>query len=311
MREHVSLQAALDAMTEQIAILDGDRTIMAANAAWKADLRNDPAEPHDLVGRHVREAFPPAHGLSKSAADRILEGIDGVLQGRLHRFDFEYREARGARARWIVLIATPLGDGQRGALIARRDVTPQKAREADLLDRANNDGLTGLPNRSYFLLEAQHMLALARRQAWQPALVYLDLDNFKEVNDRYGHAVGDLVLGRVGVRLRRLTRESDLLARLGGDEFVILLNDVTVADSARIVNIYRRSLAQPPIIDGMPIIVQASFGVAHHPADGVTVDALLAVADRAMYAAKAASARRRRPRGSDAAGARSETRRLP
>jgi diguanylate cyclase (GGDEF)-like protein len=246
--------------------------------------------------------------VSESAADRILEGIAEVLQGAVPRFDLEYREAGETGVRWFMLIATRLTGEQRGALIIRSDITQQKAREAGLLDRANNDALTGLANRSYFLLEATHMVALARRLVWHPALVYLDLDNFKDINDRHGHAVGDVVLGRVGARLRRLTRESDLLARLGGDEFVILLNDVTVADSARIVQVYRRSLARPPIIDGMPIIIQGSFGVAHYPVDGVTIEAMLAVADRAMYAAKSSWARRARRRGSGTMHARTENR---
>ena len=297
MQEHVSLQAALNAMTEQIAILSGDGTIVTTNTTWRHDLRNDPTGPPDLVGRPVREAFRPLHGISESAADRILDGIAGVLQGELPRFDFEYREAGAPRVRWLLLTVTPLAEGHHGALVVRSDITPQKELEADLLDRANNDALTGLANRSHFLAEAVRTLSLARRLDWHPALIYLDIDNFKEINDRHGHAVGDMVLRRAGARLRRLTRESDLLARLGGDEFVILLNNVTMADGARIVQVYRRSLAQPPIIDGMPIIIQASFGVAHFPADGGTVDALLAVADRAMYAAKASSARRQRRHG--------------
>ncbi len=307
MHEQVSLQAALNAMTEQIAILSGDGTIVATNSVWQTD-QNAPTDPHDLVGRHVREAFQSEHGVSASAVDRILEGIDSVLQGKLPRFAIEYLEAHESRVRWLLLNATPLTDGQRGALVAQRDITSQKVQEADLLDRANNDALTGLANRRYFLLEAAHMLALAKRHDWHPTLIFLDIDNFKGINDQHGHAVGDVVLGRVGTRLRRLTRESDLLARLGGDEFVVLLNNVTVQDSARIVTAYRRSLAQPPIIDGMPIIIQASFGVAHYPADGVTIEALLAVADRAMYAAKASSAGRRRRHSSGTSHARGENR---
>ena len=99
------------------------------------------------------------------------------------------------------------------------------------------------------------------------------------------------------------------MARFGGDEFVILLNDVTSEETKRIVSIYRRSLAQPPIIDGMAITVQASFGVAHYPVDGATVEAMLATADKAMYAAKASAKRRRsRHSRSGAIAARAENR---
>ncbi len=299
MQEQVSLQTALNAMTDQIAVLGGDGIIVATNSVWQTE-PNVVADPRDLVGHHVREAFQSEHGVSSGAVDGILAGIDGVLQGQLPRFDYEYFEARASRVRWFLLNATPLADGQRGALVAQRDITPQKEQEADLLDRANNDALTGLASRRYFLLEAAHMLALARRHDWNPALVFLDIDDFKGINDQHGHAVGDVVLGRVAARLRRLTRESDLLARFGGDEFVVLMNNVTVADSTRIVRSYRKSLAHPPIIDGMPIIIKASFGVAHYPVDGVTIEALLAVADKAMYAAKASSVRRKRRAGSGA-----------
>lgn len=295
--EQGSLQDTLNVMTVEIAILGKDGSIVVTNTAWQNSLRQDRARPHDVAGRHVREAFQSVDSAASSDVEWILEGIEGVLQGQLPTFDFEYRAGRSARARWLHLSATPLPEGPWGAVITRRDITLQKTSEAGLLNRANNDALTGLANRSYFLLEGALMLALAKRNNWNPALVYLDIDDFKGINDQYGHAVGDAVLERVGARLQRLTRESDLVARLGGDEFVVLLSNVTVENSGRIVQVYRRSLAQPPIIDGMPIIIQSSFGVAHYPADGVTVEALLAVADRAMYADKASRSRQRRRRG--------------
>ncbi len=300
-QDQVSLQNTLNVMTLEIAILSDDGAIVVTNTAWQNSLRHDRAGPYDIAGRHVREAFRSVDSGASSDLAWILQGIEGVLQGRLPGFDFEYRAGRSARVRWLHLSATPLPEGPWGALITRRDITLQKTSEAGLLSRANNDALTGIANRSYFLLEGALMLALAKRNVWHPALVYLDIDDFKGINDEYGHAVGDAVLERVGARLQRLTRESDLVARLGGDEFVVLLSNVTVENSGRIVQVYRRSLAQPPIIDGMPIIIQASFGVAHYPADGVTVEALLAVADRAMYIHKASRPRRRSRRGSGGA----------
>ena len=305
----VSLQGALNAMTEQLLILDLEGTILACNTAWRDAHLRDTSGPQEFVGLPVRDAFRPAHGIAENAIDRILEGIDGVLHGGLARFEFEYRDAFDSQIRWFLLSVTVISDGQRGALLTVRDISSQKAREDTLLTRANFDPLTGLAGRGYFLLEAEHMLLLAKRQGWHPALIFLDINRFKEINDRHGHRVGDLVLERVGLRLRRRTRASDLVARFGGDEFVILLNDVTSEETKRIVSIYRRSLAQPPIIDGMAITVQASFGVAHYPVDGATVEALLATADKAMYAAKASTERRRSRRSrSGAIAARAENR---
>jgi diguanylate cyclase (GGDEF)-like protein len=305
----VSLQGALDAMTDQVLLLDLEGTIVACNTAWRDAHLRDASGPREFVGLPVHKAFRPAHGIAENAIARILEGIEGVLHGRLARFELEYRDAFDSQIRWFLLSVTLVTDGQRGAMVTLRDISSQKAREDTLLTRANVDPLTGLAGRGYFLLEAEHLLLLAKRQGWHPALIFLDINRFKEINDRHGHRVGDVVLERVGVRLRRRTRESDLVARFGGDEFVILLNDVTPTESARIVTVYRRSLAQPPIIDGMPITVQASFGVAHYPVDGATVEALLAMADKAMYAAKAVTERRRIRRSrSGAIAARAENR---
>jgi len=305
----VSLQGALNAITDQLLILDREGTIVVSNTAWENSRLRDRTGPHDFVGRPVRDVFQPAHGIGEYALDRILEGIEGTLHGRLSRFDFEYRYTFDSQIRWFLLSATRITDGQQGAVITLRDISGQKAREDALLTRANMDPLTGLAGRGYFLLEAEHVLLLAKRQGWHPALIFLDINRFKEINDRHGHRVGDVVLERVGVRLRRRTRESDLVGRFGGDEFVILLNDVTPQETRRIVTVYRRSLAQPPIVDGMPITVQASFGVAHYPVDGATIEALLATADKAMYASKASNERRRRSRsGSGASDARAENR---
>jgi diguanylate cyclase (GGDEF)-like protein len=117
----------------------------------------------------------------------------------------------------------PLGLGCRGAVFTYQDLTAQRRREAKIYNLANLDPLTGLLNRRLFFVEANRVLDLAKRRQHPFALLYLDLDGFKAVNDTNGHEVGDDVLCQVALRLKGLLRESDLLARMGGDEFLILL----------------------------------------------------------------------------------------
>lgn len=294
--DRVSLQGILNALSEHILVLDEDGTLMAANSSWQHFVRDHNSSGDAGVGRPYQAAFPARPGVAEQDLDRLHAGIGAVLSGQRERFESVYRYQDASAAYWFNLTATPLREGRPGVLIAQRDVTAQTALEADLVERANYDYLTGLANRRFFLLEGAHMLALARRHGWQAALVYLDVDEFKTINDDYGHATGDKVLSRVSARLRRHTRESDLLARIGGDEFVLLLAKVSTAEVTRVVQLLRRSLARPVLVGERAIDAHASFGVAHHPRDGTTLDALLAHADQAMYRAKVVQTRQRQLR---------------
>lgn len=282
----VSLLDVLNALPEHILILDGRGTLVAANASWRHALRSQRPGHGESVGQPYQAVFPVSHGVAGEVRDRLHAGIADVLSGNLPRFDSEYCLRPALGTNWFELSAVPLRDGRPGGVVTQRDITARKALEADLIERANHDDLTGLANRRFFLLEGAHMLALARRQGWQAGLVYLDLDDFKAINDQLGHATGDKALSLVSSHLLRHTRESDLLARVGGDEFVLLLAKASPDEVARVVRILRRSLATPLPIDGQAFSLQGSFGVAHHPRDGATLDALLAHADRAMYREK-------------------------
>jgi diguanylate cyclase (GGDEF)-like protein/PAS domain S-box-containing protein len=152
---------------------------------------------------------------------------------------------------------------------------------------AFNDALTGLPNRVLFNDRIEQTLVTARRYNRGFAVMYLDVDHFKAINDKYGHAIGDATLQEVAHRLRLATRESDTLSRFGGDEFVILQPIVDgpsdAADLARKLNI---AMQDPVVIDGVPHKVRVSTGIALYPSDGATIDALMESADRALYRAK-------------------------
>jgi len=159
--------------------------------------------------------------------------------------------------------------------------------EAKLKHQALVDELTGLPNRRLMFDRLSQSLAAAKRDDRILALLYIDLDGFKLVNDSFGHAVGDLLLSGVAERLRSRGRESDTLARIGGDEFTVILNHLQNREDAMIVAVsLMESLEAPFQIDTHEIVIGASIGISTFPNDGAGIDSLLQKADRAMYAAK-------------------------
>jgi len=168
------------------------------------------------------------------------------------------------------------------------DITAQKKYQSQLEHLAHYDALTNLPNRVLLIDRLNQALALQSRNGKNLAVVYLDLDGFKEVNDTHGHSVGDQLLGRLAARLTQTLRDSDTVARLGGDEFVLLLNNLDHPDEC--YPLLKRVLdaaAQPILIGGNVHIVSASLGVSFYPQSGeIGPDQLLRQADQAMYQAK-------------------------
>lgn len=185
------------------------------------------------------------------------------------------------------------GDWQDGQLTRIRgtaqDVTSAREAEAKIQYLARYDTLTGLPNRSAWQEQARIALCSAARHADIFAILFLDLDNFKTVNDSLGHPAGDRLLAMVAGRLSKCVRDEDLLARLGGDEFVALLSRLSnVEEAALVADRMLAALAEPLIIDGHELHLSASIGIALFPGDGAEVDTLLKHADTAMYGAKEA-----------------------
>lgn len=173
-------------------------------------------------------------------------------------------------------------------MLSAIDSTDKKLAEAEIEHLAYFDNLTGLPNRSLLKDHAELAFGHARRCNKIVALLLLDLDQFKHVNDSLGHAAGDLLLQAVAARLRQLVRRSDTLARWGGDEFILLLTDVSEARNITIVTEKILALLneQPFLIDGAEIVATASIGIALYPFDGQNMETLLKQADTAMYEAK-------------------------
>lgn len=272
----------LNAMAYQLAVIDEHGILVITNQAWRA-FRQHHQIPGDGSGQHYRDVFSLKQGVGGDHGERLREGVHAVLTGSLARFQHCYRQELAEQSWWLELTVTPfptLFDGQRVVLLSQRDVTQEKMLETDLLKQANSDDLTGLANRRFFLFQGRQMLCLAKRHHWPATLIYLDLDNFKFINDHYGHKVGDEVLIQVATSLQQRARESDVIARLGGDEFAMLFLNVARKDTAHLVRAYQESLPQSPII------VQGSFGIAHFPKDGGTLDDLLVHADQIMYRVK-------------------------
>ncbi|MDB5624052.1 MAG: hypothetical protein JWR39_2615 [Devosia sp.] len=187
--------------------------------------------------------------------------------------------------RTIMMQHHPMKDG--GWVSTHEDITEQRQIEARIRYLARHDALTDLPNRVQFLEEMAHVeAAIARGE--QVAVLYIDLDHFKRVNDTLGHAVGDELIRQAGVRLWGATRENDLLARLGGDEFALLLRPIaSEADVAKVADRIVKAVAAPFRIGQHQIDISASVGVAMAPHDGTDTDTLVKKADMALYKAKA------------------------
>jgi len=152
---------------------------------------------------------------------------------------------------------------------------------------ATHDPLTGLPNRALLHQRAEHAVAVSRRSGRLVALLFIDLDRFKDVNDSLGHAAGDALLREVATRFSGCLREVDMIARHGGDEFVVLLEDIEkLQEIEQVVARMREVLVEPLAVEEREVNVTSSIGVAVYPRDGETASTLLRKADRAMYRAK-------------------------
>jgi len=191
---------------------------------------------------------------------------------------------------WIESMCVPIFDEYDqmvGALGINRDITDRIKETERLNYLAHYDQLTKIPNRYLFLDRITHLIAQSERNKKSFALLYIDLDKFKVINDTKGHAFGDQILVEVALRLKQSIRNSDTVARIGGDEFVLLLENMSnknkVLDMAETL---RKTLNRAFVINSEEFEVSCSIGVAVYPDDGSTPETLLSEADKAMYKAK-------------------------
>jgi diguanylate cyclase len=173
------------------------------------------------------------------------------------------------------------------AVQAQTDTEAAEHATALMSIKAERDFLTGLPNRALLAERLAHSMELAQRHGTIAALMFLDLDNFKEVNDSLGHVVGDGLLQSAARRLQACLRGSDTVSRQGGDEFLVLLTEVTsVQDTGVIADKLQKAMAEPHLIGNHQICITLSIGISLYPDDGKDVESLLSCADMAMYFAK-------------------------
>ena len=204
--------------------------------------------------------------------------------GQAPALPVERQDEIGALARRFAELRTQIG----------QQMAELEHRRSELEHLARHDALTGLPNRALFDDRMAVALAAARREQGRLALLFVDVDQFKPINDRLGHVVGDRVLEAVATRIRQCIRESDTAARIGGDEFVVLLPGIASAEDARrVADKIRAAIDRPFTIDGDELAVSVSMGLAHYPDDGADATTLARHADTAMYRDKAEGKARR------------------
>jgi diguanylate cyclase (GGDEF)-like protein/PAS domain S-box-containing protein len=240
---------------------------------------------HELLGRTFSEITHPDH--VEADLDALRDLLDGERYG--YRTEKRYIHAEGHPV-WVSVNISPVYDeGKVSYLISQvEDISDRKESEERLTRQALHDSLTGLPNRTLFADRVR--VASNRRGARGHAIVYLDLDGFKLVNDTLGHAAGDQVLIEVARRLERLLRTGDTLARLSGDEFALLCEEVGDEEVRSIADRVIDAMAEPIEVQGRAITQAASIGIALYTPDGAPAepDEMLGDADLAMYRAKAA-----------------------
>jgi diguanylate cyclase (GGDEF)-like protein/PAS domain S-box-containing protein len=241
-------------------------------------------KPEALTGKTDYDVWP------KDLAERYRADDREVMESRRRkRVEEPLAESKG-KVIWIETIKTPVYSKAGevvGTVGIARDITRRKKMEEDIRHMAQHDALTGLPNRRLFINILKVELAQSRRHRSKLAIMFIDLDRFKEVNDTLGHEAGDSLLKEVAERFRLAVRESDTVARLGGDEFNIILSDLVRAEAiSEIALKITDSLRKPILLDGHKLHVTASIGISVYPDDSSDPDTLQRFADIAMYHAK-------------------------
>lgn len=277
-------RSIFNAAPDGVMLVDLRGNILMANPSMES-LSGFSAE--ELVGQSV-DIFLPPHLRASHA--RLMRGYFSSPKSRpMGSLDLQLVRRDGVLLAVDVSLGQMEEAGTHYAIVFVRDLTERKKLEASIRYQAAHDELTGLPNRWLFHVQLSQALMRADRSKLSVAVLVLDLDYFKAVNDSYGHATGDELLVQVAERMRSVLRESDTLARMGGDEFAILLTELTSLDEAVSVAI-KLLLALQVLyrLKAQVLYSGASLGMAFYPDDAQDSDTLLRYADLAMYQAKQA-----------------------
>jgi diguanylate cyclase (GGDEF)-like protein/PAS domain S-box-containing protein len=269
----------LDACPDPMLIVDMRRRITDINRAVE-DMTG--CGRGRIIGTDLLEWFTQG----EVVADLVLRALH---EGQVCNHPLAVRH-RSGRLTEVLCSVTIHRDHTRtavGAFIAARDVTELRQYETQVSFQATCDALTALPNRLLFRERLSRAIKRADSRSISVGLMFIDLDNFKDINDTLGHAVGDELLKGTANRLADVLRTTETAARMGGDEFAIMVEDASdPAAMAQLANKLREVIAWPHYIEGREVTITCSIGITRHPLDGSGVDTLLSNADAAMYRAK-------------------------
>ncbi|MHA7816816.1 MAG: sensor domain-containing protein [Pseudohaliea sp.] len=271
---------AVASTQDQLAAVDKDFRYLMVNEAYAAFFGYQPDE---LIGHRVEELFG-----GDALRNKVAPGLARCLKGENVSFE-EWRQPAVGEPRCFKVVYTPLYDGEAmlGVLASAHDITALQTAQAQLEQIAHHDPLTGLPNRLQLDIILQRSLKQANRDGSQLAVMFIDLDRFKTINDSLGHAAGDEVLRQAAGRLLGALRDSDSLARVGGDEFVAVLSGVRdPANLSQVASKLMDAVSRPFDLGGEQAQLSCSIGISLYPEDAGSVDELLSNADTAMYEAK-------------------------
>ena len=285
--QNALIQSILNSMPAQTVIMDTTGGIQGVNDAWRKFWWSDrsKAEPTWTSMNYfavVGENSDP----NDQAVVEATEGIVSVIQGRIGEFSMDYPCRAHDAQYWFHIHVLPVASFN-GIVITHVDITDRKKVESELLHQATHDALTGLPNRSLLREKLDKALEFDRRLGRHTYVAVLDLDNFKDVNDAYGHAYGDVMLQRISQRISSCLAEGDLLARIGGDEFALVFsNRGSRCDVEDTLKRIRDVVGAPLSLSVTSVRPSMSVGVVESPAHNGDSDILLRDADTAMYESK-------------------------
>jgi diguanylate cyclase (GGDEF)-like protein len=279
----------IEALPSTTVLVDGDGRILTANRAWVADgelLRSSGIQPGGVGEDYLAvmsRGLRPAHHAAIVAGLQRLKAEDQHFPPR--SFNYEYPTQLGSAAAWFQLMAARVENSPR-VVVTHTNITERVRGEQALAWRAGHDDLTGLPNRATLLDMIADALAGGVPGTPGTALLVLDLDGFKTVNDSLGHQIGDRILRQVGERLTEQVRPGDVVGRLGADQFVVLARECDQAEAAALAFRLQTTFSFPFTASGISVPLSASIGVAVSRSDVRDPHQLLSDADAAMFAAK-------------------------
>ena len=282
-------QALMDNTPDSIYIKDRDCRLLRVSRSMAGRLGY--ADPAELTGKTDVDLFGKTFGQQTYLEEQRIMDSGEPLVGLV-----ESRPMDDAQVNWTLTTKSPLRDST-GAIVGligiTREINELKRTELDLQHLATHDMLTGMPNRYLMIDRLSQVVAHSKRAGTSFAVLFLDIDDFKSINDDHGHDFGDLVIQTMANRLAASVRTSDTVARIGGDEFVVILEALAKRDDAALVATkIRDRLGRPFIVQGIRVKATISIGISFFPDNGDDAEVLVRAADYAMYLAKRAGKNR-------------------